>query len=103
MTSAPTSVDIGTLIWKSPHKGGRACLAGRNITVSRIVNLWREPLTPEEIAEDQFGLDVVSVADVYAALAYYHANKAEIDNEIAELDRAYEEGRKDPRVRKPPG
>jgi uncharacterized protein (DUF433 family) len=90
MTSAPPSVDIGTLIWKSPHKGGRACLAGRNITVSRVVELWREPLTPEQIAEEAFGLDVVAVADIYAALAYYHANQQEIDNEIAEQIRAYE-------------
>ncbi len=92
MASTPTSVDIGTLIWKNSR--GRACLAGRNISVSRIVNLWREPLTPEQIAED-FGPDVVSVADVYAALAYYHANRQEIDDEIAaaqvEHDQAYEE------------
>ncbi|MEX0782255.1 MAG: DUF433 domain-containing protein [Dehalococcoidia bacterium] len=95
MTSAPTSVDIGTLIWKSPAKGGRACLAGQNITVSRIVNLWREPLTPEQVAEDAFGLDVVSVADVYAALAYYHSNQAEIDNEIAEAQRDHDKAYKE--------
>jgi uncharacterized protein (DUF433 family) len=95
MTSAPTSVDIGTLSWKPPHRRGRACLAGRNITVSRIVELWREPLAPEQIAEEAFGLDVVSVADVYAALAYYHANQHEIDAQLAsaqaEHDAAYKE------------
>ncbi len=95
MTSAPTSVDIGTLIWKPPHRLDRACLAGRNITVARIVELWREPLTPEQIAQDVFGLDTVSVADVYAALAYYHANQQEIDGQLAsaqaEHDAAYKE------------
>jgi uncharacterized protein (DUF433 family) len=46
-------------------------------------------LSPEEIASDRAGL---SLAQVYAALAYYHANQAEIDADIEAEARAYDEG-----------
>ena len=46
-------------------------------------------LSPEEIVADRSGL---SLAQVFAALAYYHANKAEIDQDIDAEARAYEFG-----------
>ncbi len=46
-------------------------------------------LTPEEIAADRPPL---SLAQIYAALAFYHANKQEIDADIIAEDRAYDEG-----------
>ena len=100
MSSAAPIVDIGDLIWVDPE--GHACLRGRKLAVWRIVELSREPLTPEEIAIDVLGLDIVSVAEVYAALAFYHANRALVDDEIAELQRAYEDLGQDPRITRPP-
>jgi len=75
-----TIIDIGTLLVRSPDvRGGRARIAGTGITVQRIVGWYKLGLLPEEIA-DRIGH--ISLAQVHAALAYYHANRAEIDSEI---------------------
>ncbi len=43
--------------------------------------------TPEEIADD-FGH--LSLAQVHAALAYYYANKAEVDADLQAEEREYD-------------
>jgi uncharacterized protein (DUF433 family) len=57
--------------------GGKACIAGHRIRVMDIV-VWHERrgLCPEEIVNSFPGL---TLADVYAALAYYFDNRAEIE------------------------
>ena len=83
---ATASVDIGTLIMRSPEiRGGRPRISGTGVTVQRIVGLYKLGLSPEEIA-DQFGH--LSLAQVHAALAYYHANRQEIEAAIAEDEAA---------------
>lgn len=78
MTAA---VEIGSLIERHPEiRGGRPCLAGTGVSVHRVVQWYRQGLIPEEIA-DRIGH--LSLAQVHAALAYYHANQTEIDAEIA--------------------
>jgi hypothetical protein len=52
----------------------------------RVVGWYRVGLTPEEIA-DEIGL---SLAQVYAALAYYHANPKQIDADIADEEEEYD-------------
>lgn len=77
-----TVTDIGTLIIRRPEiRGGRPTLAGTGVTVRRIVSWYKQGLTPEEIA-DQFGH--LSLAQVHAALTYYHANRDEIEADLAE-------------------
>lgn len=77
-----TSTDIGTFIVRSPEsRGGRPRVAGTGVTVMRIVGWYRLGLSPEEIA-DRIGH--LSLAQVHAALAYYHANREEIDSDLAE-------------------
>ncbi|MBI3330242.1 MAG: DUF433 domain-containing protein [Nitrospinae bacterium] len=79
-----TVTDIGTLIVRTPEiRGGRPRIAGTGVTVRRIVGWYKLGLTPEEIA-DRIGH--VSLAHVHAALAYYHANRAEIEADIATED-----------------
>jgi uncharacterized protein (DUF433 family) len=79
-----TPTDIGTLIARSPDiRGGRPRIAGTGVTVRRIVTWYRLGLTAEEIA-DQIGH--ISVGQIYTALAYYHANREEIDADLAEED-----------------
>ena len=74
-------IDIGTLIVRSPEiRGGRPRIAGTGITVRRIVGWYKLGLTPEEIA-DRIGH--LSLAQVHAALTYYHANREEIETDIA--------------------
>jgi uncharacterized protein (DUF433 family) len=82
-----TAVDIGTLITRTSEiRGGRPHIAGTGVTVRRIVILFKEGLSPEEIA-NQVGH--LSLAQVYAALTYYHANRAEIENDIIEEEAEY--------------
>ncbi|MBI5649285.1 MAG: DUF433 domain-containing protein [Chloroflexi bacterium] len=73
-------VDIGTLIVQTPEiGGGQPRIAGTGISVRRVVGWYQLGLTEEEIADR---LGHLSLAQVYAALAYYHANRAEIDAAI---------------------
>ena len=79
-----TIVDIGTLVVRAPEIcGDRPRIAGTRITVGRIATLWKQGLTPEEIA-DNWGY--LSMAQVYAALTYYHANRQEIE-QVLQQDR----------------
>ncbi len=61
-------------------RGGRPRIAGTGVTVQRIVGWYKLGLTADEIA-DKFGH--LSLAQVYAALAYYHANTEEIEAAIS--------------------
>jgi uncharacterized protein (DUF433 family) len=88
-----TANDIGTLIVRTPEiRGGRPRVAGTGVTVRRIVGWYKLGLSPEDIA-DRIGH--LSLAQVYAALTYYHANREEIEADIAaeeaEADRLEQE------------
>ena len=76
--------DIGTLIARSADvRGGRPRIAGTGVTVQRVAIWYKLGYGPEEIA-DRIGH--LTLAQVHAALAYYHANRAEIEAEIAADD-----------------
>src|SRR5438874_13839075 len=47
------------------------------ITLDVLLQYWRLGMRPEEIAR---GLDTLTVADVYGALAYYSRHQTEIGN-----------------------
>jgi uncharacterized protein (DUF433 family) len=84
-----TLPDIGTLITRSPDiRGGRPRIAGTGVTVRRIVGWYKLGLSPEEIAEE---IGHLTLAQVYAALAYYHANRDEIEQDMAQEDEAAEQ------------
>ena len=75
-----TVTDIGTLIVRTPEvRRGRPRVAGTGVTVRRIVGWYKLGLSPEAIA-DEFGHS--SLAQVYAALAYDHANREEIEADL---------------------
>lgn len=71
--------------------GGRIRINGTRITVHRIATLYKQGKSPAEIIQTYPQL---SLAQVYSALAYYHANRAEIDSELAAADAQYEELRR---------
>lgn len=74
--------DIGTLITRSPNvRAGRPRIAGTGVTVRRIVGWYKLGLEPEEIVDE---IPHLTLAQVYAALAYYHANQDEIEKDLAE-------------------
>lgn len=91
--SAQTAVDISSLVTRTQGvKGGRPCIAGTGVTVKRIVGWHRLGMAPEEIAAEYGHL---TLAQVHAALAYYYANREEIDadleQEATEYDRLFRE------------
>ena len=89
-----TAIDIGTLITQSPELcGGRPRVAGTGVTVMRIAGWHKLGCNPEEIAR-KTGL---TLAQIHAALAYYHANQGatdyDLDHEASEHDRLANEHR----------
>ncbi|HEX6898499.1 MAG TPA: DUF433 domain-containing protein [Thermoanaerobaculia bacterium] len=81
--------DIGELIVRKPEvRGDRPILAGTGVSVRSVVARYKRGLTPEEIA-DSYGH--LSLAQVYAALTYYHANREEIEEDLAAEDRLYDQ------------
>jgi uncharacterized protein (DUF433 family) len=91
MGEMPTAfAEIGTMITREPElRGGRPILAGTGTSVRIIAIDSNMGLSPEEILTDRPQL---SLAQVHAALAFYHVNKDEIDADIAAEDQAYDAG-----------
>ena len=89
-----SAVDIGTLITQSPEVcGGRPRVAGTSVSVMRIAGWHKLGLNPEEIVRKT----ELTLAQIHAALAYYHANQqtidSELDSETSEYDRLADEHR----------
>lgn len=83
-----TAINIGTLITRTPDTcGGRPHVAGRRLSVQQVAVLAKEGLSPQEIAQEYEGL---TLAQVHAALAYYHANLDEIEADIADEQAEYD-------------
>jgi uncharacterized protein (DUF433 family) len=77
--------ELKSRITKTPEVcGGRACIAGHRIRVMDIV-AWHEKrgYCPDEIVEMFPG---ITLAEVYAALAYYFENRQEIEDEFHKAD-----------------
>jgi uncharacterized protein (DUF433 family) len=74
------STEIATLLVSSPDIcGGRLRIDGTRITVNQIAVLYKQGRTAEDIA-DQY--PHLTLAQVYAALAHYHANREEIEADL---------------------
>jgi uncharacterized protein (DUF433 family) len=74
------STAIDTLLSRSLNIcGGCMRIDGTRVTVHQIVTCYQQGLTPEEIAEEY---PHINLAQVYAALTYYHANRDEVDREL---------------------
>ena len=83
-----TTVDIGTLIAQTPGIcGGRPRIVGTRITVQSIAIDFNAGMRPEGIVAERTHL---TQAKVYAALAYYYANKEAIDAEITAYYKEFE-------------
>lgn len=63
-------------------------IAGTRTSVSRVVVLYKQGASAEEIARR---MSYLNLAQVYAALAYYHANRDRIEADLAEEDAEYDQ------------
>ncbi len=69
-----------SLLSRSPDVcGGRIRITGTRVTVLQIVTCHQQGWTEERIASQY---PHISLAQVRAALGYYHANRDEIDQEL---------------------
>jgi uncharacterized protein (DUF433 family) len=76
------AADIGSLIERTPNvRSGRARISGTGVTVRRIVEWYKSGCSPEEIANE---IGHLTLAQVFTALAYYHANREEIETDISQ-------------------
>jgi uncharacterized protein (DUF433 family) len=74
-------IDIGTLIVRTPGiLGGRPRIDGTRVSIQRVAAWYKMGLNAEEIVERMGNL---TLAQVYAALTYYHANSEEIEAYLA--------------------
>ena len=82
------SIDIGSLITSTPGVvGGCPCIAGTRVPVRSIAIYYKQGYMPEEIVQQY---EHLSIAQVYAALTYYHANRAEIETDISREQAEYD-------------
>lgn len=83
------TTNIGSIITSTLGiVGGRPRVDGTRVAVSAIASCYKQGYLPEEIVQ-QF--ERLSIAQVYAALAYYHTNQAEINADIAAEQALYEQ------------
>ena len=67
------------LVSSSDVCGGRLRIDGTRVTVNQIATLYKQGYNAEDIA-DQY--PHLTMAQVYAALSHYHANKEDIDADL---------------------
>jgi uncharacterized protein (DUF433 family) len=85
-----TTINIGTLITTTPglHNSSPHIL-NKGITVRRIVTWYKRGLNAEEICDGLrptggHRIGTLNLAEVYAALTYYHANTEAIETELTD-------------------
>ncbi len=85
---AQTFVNIGSLITTSSDiQNGRPVIAGTGTSVRRIVALYKQGHSADDIVADK---DHLTLAQVHAALAYYYANQQAIEQDLAAEAAEYE-------------
>ena len=76
-----TDVDLDSLIKaRSEVQKGRPRIAGTGVTIRRVAQWYCLGNSAEEIARR---IRHLSRAQVYAALAYYHANRDAVDADLS--------------------
>lgn len=80
---------IGRLIVSRPDiRGGRPCLAGTGMTVHAVAARHMRGMSAQDILEEFPDLDL---GRIHAALAYYFANKTQIEADLKAERRLGEE------------
>jgi uncharacterized protein (DUF433 family) len=82
------SSELGSLVVRTPGVlGGKPRINNTRIAVRTIAIYYKQGASPEEIAEQY---EQLNLAQIYAALAFYHANKEEIEADIAAEQQEYD-------------
>lgn len=70
------------------QRDGGYWIRGKRVSLDSVVYRFIEGLSPESIASECF--PTLSLEDVYGAITYYLAHRAEIDSYLQEADRDYD-------------
>lgn len=70
---------------------GRPCIAGTRVRVMDIVAAHEQGVSPIDL-QDYFATRALTLAEIYAALAYYNDHKQEVEADFAEAERVGVEG-----------
>jgi uncharacterized protein (DUF433 family) len=65
---------LGVPLTTDEHEGIR--VSGTRVTLDTLIGYYHQGQTPEDLHE---GFPTVPLADLYAVVAYYLANRAEVD------------------------
>ena len=83
---APSNTAIIHIVATPGTCGGAPRIDGTRIRVSQIVLMTEQGMSADEIVSD---LTHLTLAQVYAALSYYHDHRAAIDQEIRDADEQF--------------
>jgi uncharacterized protein (DUF433 family) len=72
------------------ERDGNYYIAGTRISLDSIVHAFRRGESPETICQN---FELLRLEEVYGAIAYYLANRAEIDAYLLRQDQKWAEGR----------
>lgn len=89
-TVPPKPVTYPHIVKVPGVRGGKATIEGTRIAVKDVVSAYETGSKPEEI-RTYFSSRPLTLAEVHAALAYYHDNREEIEAEFAAEERRFEE------------
>jgi uncharacterized protein (DUF433 family) len=70
---------------------GRPCIGGTRVRVMDIVAAHEQGMTPADL-QHHFASRPLTLAEIYAALAYYNDHKDEVEADFAEDERLGAEG-----------
>jgi len=70
---------------------GTIRVAGTHMILDTLLECYKSGETPEQMAHDFRSL---TIADIYAVIAYYHQHRDELDHYLAERQKQAEEIRK---------
>jgi uncharacterized protein (DUF433 family) len=79
---------------------GTVRIGRSRVTLDVVLADYRSGMTPEEIVRQ---LDTLDLADVYAAIAYYHRHRAEVDEYLHKREVAADALRREIEVAQRPG
>ncbi len=79
-------------------ESGTIRVGSSRVTLDVLLADYRSGLSPEEIVRQ---LDTLDLADVYAAIAYYHRHRREVDEYLSRREADAEALRRDIEARQP--
>lgn len=89
-----SNIDLPDILIRTPQ--GSLRIAGTRVSLDSVIYAFLEGATPEEICQD---FSALSLAQVYATIAFYLHNREQVDAYLQEERRASENLRRELKAR----